>query len=373
MVVIFLLFFVFPRPSYSDSSLVLYKFSSDNGTDWVEVYNPLANMIDLDGYFLEDGSTSGNKKTLSCLLKSGGYYVIDWGNSLNKSGDIIYLKDSQSSLVDCVAYGDSSEVCPGKDKIDMVQLSPGEYGWWKENDWEVTGNSDKVDNSDCTSPTPTPSPSPLPTVTATPSPTLTPTPPETSATYKINKVKNGNGDFISEVKIYVDDTYIHHYDDEILTFCDGCYCDDDKQVACGFGEHTIRLEKNGYQDWTERKTINAGNNFEVNPEMDLLAPTVTPGPTSTPIKKPTLTPTTEPTATPSSQIYLDDEASQEAGITPGGNVLSASDESKPGRFSLSGLPLIFVGVGTIMIGVYFWLEKKGEYFSDETEIKDGKS
>jgi len=128
--------------------------------------------------------------------------------------------------------------------------------------------------------TPTPTPSPTPTST----PTFTPTPTPAKAIYQINEVKNENGDILSSVKIYIDDQYIHHYAPETLEFCDGCYCDDDKEVGCGFGDHTIRLEKNGYQDWSEVKAINTGDSYVVDPVMILLL-------VSTPIPTPTATPT----------------------------------------------------------------------------------
>jgi len=111
--------------------------------------------------------------------------------------------------------------------------------------------------------------------------TLTPTPTLAKATYQINEVKNKDGDILSSVKVYVDDKYIHHYVPETLEFCDGCYCDSDKEVECGFGDHTIRLEKNGYQDWNEVKTINAGDSYIVNPIM-IFSLASTPTPTTTP-------------------------------------------------------------------------------------------
>ncbi|MCJ7792793.1 MAG: hypothetical protein MUP45_02350 [Candidatus Marinimicrobia bacterium] len=99
----------------------------------------------------------------------------------------------------------------------------------------------------------------------------TPTPPNTSdptlmvAIYKINDVKDEDGNTLSSVEVYVDEIYLHHYAPETLTFCDGCQCD--SYVDCGFGEHTIRLEKSGYENWMEIKTINIGDSYEVNPVM----------------------------------------------------------------------------------------------------------
>lgn len=124
--------------------------------------------------------------------------------------------------------------------------------------------------------TPTVMATPVSTATQ-PTPTSALTPAPAKAIYQINEVKNEKGETLSSVKIYVDDQYIHHYAPEVLEFCNNCYCDDDKKLACGFGEHLIRLEKNGYQDWEETKAVRAGDSYSVNPVMKLL-----PSPTSTP-------------------------------------------------------------------------------------------
>lgn len=121
---------------------------------------------------------------------------------------------------------------------------------------ETTGESSTI---------PTASPTSFPTSTnqpPTPTPTSTP-----NATYKINEVKDQNGQTLSSVKIYVDDVYIHHYAPETLTFCEGCKCD--TEVSCGFGEHTIKLEKTGFQNWSETKNIISGETYEVNPVMKI--------------------------------------------------------------------------------------------------------
>lgn len=106
----------------------------------------------------------------------------------------------------------------------------------------------------------------MPTLTPTPLLTLTPTPtinimlltptPKPVATYKINEVKDKEGETLSNVKVYIDDVYLHHYTPEVITFCNDCQCDD--YVSCGFGQHTIKLEKTGYDNWQENKIISSG-------------------------------------------------------------------------------------------------------------------
>jgi hypothetical protein len=163
---------------------------------------------------------------------------------------------------------------------------------WYSNDSKVKITVPQPTNTPTFIPTPTETPTPIPTEKKT----------NPTATYKINKSKNTEGEFLSSVKIYVDGSYTHHYDDEILKFCDNCFCDDGKEVDCGFGEHEIKLVKAGYHDWSETKLIQKEDYFEVNPEMAVIEPTVVP--TNTPTTTPTPTTIPTPEATESADIVL---------------------------------------------------------------------
>ena len=218
-------------------------------------------------------------------------------------------------------------------------------------------------------PTPTPTPVLTSTPTLTPTPTLMPTSAPTSlvkAGYKINEVKDKNGKVLSNVKIYVDGVYVHHYAPETLTFCDSCKCD--TYVDCGFGSHTIELQKADYQDWTEEINIKAGDNLEVNPVMEkeeevtsTPASTPTPKPpTLTPTKKVTPTPTpTEKVATKSGEILGEEEEATIGGFYP----LEATEEARKAEEATSAgskrskiLGGIFIGAGLIaLFGVAFSL------------------
>lgn len=211
-------------------------------------------------------------------------------------------------------------------------------------------------NVTLTSPTATPTPEP----TNTPTPTNTPSP--TKATYQINDVKNEDGDILAHVEIYVDDVYIHHWPPETIEFCEGCRCGD--YVDCGLGEHTIKLTKSGYQDWTDTRTFNVGDADEVNPVMlasSEPAPTPTPTPTVTPTIGGTPTPTKKPTVTPTPTGEI-------LGATESGeataSVLSKEslEEEKPETKARSPFfwPKILVGAGLVLMGgaAYpFWLPK----------------
>jgi len=215
------------------------------------------------------------------------------------------------------------------------------------------------------SPSPTlPPPSPTPTLT----PSLTPTPkppsptPTLKAVYKINKAKDENGEFLSSVKIYVDDNYTHHYDDEVLYFCSGCECY--SGVDCSFGEHKISLEKDGYETWQEIRTFNPGDNFEVSPVLKLSQnPSLVSSPTFTPTPRPTITPTlvvTLTAASPSGILAAPDleenEGSAEGTDSAEIKVLGAEDIKKDinikppeSKFKKNFLSLGAIGLGGIMI------------------------
>ncbi|MCL5090875.1 MAG: hypothetical protein M1514_02580 [Patescibacteria group bacterium] len=230
-------------------------------------------------------------------------------------------------------------------------------------------------------PSPTPTPTnlpthtPIPTVTLIPSSTITLSPtakpsptslpsqtPTPQATYKINEVKNEGGEVLSNIQIYVDGNYIHHYAPEIISFCNGCYCDADHLVSCNFGDHTFRLEKTDYSPWSEVKNITSGSSFEVNPILSQITsiPTMTPLLTVTPTTTPTmrlsptltirLTPTLEPTL-----VFGDEKVSSEEGkilgeltkeITPSVKEAKPENKSSPGPFLF---PFVFIGGGVFLI------------------------
>ena len=232
--IIFNIIFVSFFPKIAFAQVVINEFSSSTTNDWVEVYNT-GSPIDISSLALVDGD--GNQKDFpSCILGTNGTYAVDWSNRLDNGGDRMgLLKDGR--LVDCVSYK-SGPACEGK-VIDFPDLGDNEFGVRQPEgtgSWVKETTATKSDNSLCAvlalTPTePTTSPSIL---------TPTPTP---KATYKINKAKDNNGVELSSVKIYVDGQYTHHYDDETLTFCDGCHCDDENAVDCGFGGHVIKTER----------------------------------------------------------------------------------------------------------------------------------
>jgi len=346
------IFLFFPEVVFA--RVVINEFSSNSDPEWVELYNNSDTSVDLNGWFLKDEAQPA--KFLTTIIPARGYYVFENSNGWlnNSGGDTITLYDnaSPSAQVDQVIYGKSgSEVgTPDPDK-SAGRIPDGSSIWQNQLTWtKGTPNS--------SSPTSTPQPTPTPISTPTDTPTSS-----TKATYKINEAKDENGDILSAVKIYVDDVYIHHYPPETLEFCDGCKCDND--VDCDFGEHKIKLEKSGYQDWIQVITINAGDSYEKNPIMKKIMPTSTPTPTFSPsltptvISTPTLTLTSTPTLTssPSGEILgIEKEASQMIASSP-----SVSKEASTApKLSPPFWSKILIGLGiSLMVGASypFWLPK----------------
>lgn len=100
-----------PSPSPSSwpvGSLLINEFVSDppdGGNEWIELYNPTNNPINLNNWTIEDGSETVT--TLSGSIAPLGFYVLEKPKGiLNNTGDIIILKDPAGLVIDQVAYGD---------------------------------------------------------------------------------------------------------------------------------------------------------------------------------------------------------------------------------------------------------------------------
>ena len=192
---------IFPRPS--------------PGVDWVEIYNPSEEVVDLSNYTLTDAAN--NKITFSCFLNPKGFVSIDWGNNLNNAGDTLRLKKGEE-IIDCVSYGNGAN-----QSCDDLMISPLPTPGYNQslarvkdgdNDWVVlpsptkdgpNDGSQKSPEAICIVPTPIPSPSPTPTPPLSPtptpqklliSPTITPTPLPTISPISYDNI------YLSEVMVY---------------------------------------------------------------------------------------------------------------------------------------------------------------------------
>src|SRR4030043_1698097 len=279
------IFLFLTKPVLASNVLINEVFIGDSSGShqWVELYNSTNQEIDLSNWIIDDsGGSTYYQISQGTTIGSNSFKVFQSGSFYlnSSSADTVILKNGNNEEIDSYSYSSS----PGG-SLTFCR-SPNGASW---NVCQPTREASNLSSS--SSPTPTPPPTPRPSPSLLPvSPT--PSPSQNSATYQINEVKNEDDDLLSSVKVYLDDVYLHHYAPETLTFCDGCQCD--TYVSCGFDEHTIRLEKTDYDDWSETKTIQEGDFYEVNPVMNLshsendslLSPSPSPSSSSTPSPQP---------------------------------------------------------------------------------------
>lgn len=124
------------------------------GNDWIEIYNPTTNTIDLTNWTIVDSTSI--MKTLSGSITANGFVTFDVTNRLNNSGDSVYLKDSSGATIDNYSY--SSD--PGLNK--SIGRSP------DGGSWTILVSSSKGSSNGGSTPTLTPSPTPSPTPSSSP-------------------------------------------------------------------------------------------------------------------------------------------------------------------------------------------------------------
>ena len=86
---------------------------SSGNQEWVELYNPTGQAIDISGAWIDDIAGGGGAPKLipsSTIIAAGGYYTMDTGTSfLNNTGDDVrLLLPDGTTVVDSYTYGNSS-------------------------------------------------------------------------------------------------------------------------------------------------------------------------------------------------------------------------------------------------------------------------
>lgn len=124
-----------PTPTPSGDHIVINEVSSDGNEseEWVELFNPTSSPVDVTGWSIEDNFNQDVFPTVSSI-PAGGYGVVIAsdsavigippsavtiilsdtliGNGLNNDGDTLTLKNSSSSTIDSMSYGDDTSVFP---------------------------------------------------------------------------------------------------------------------------------------------------------------------------------------------------------------------------------------------------------------------
>ncbi|MCL5784635.1 MAG: lamin tail domain-containing protein [Patescibacteria group bacterium] len=162
----FITFFINPTLSLANNLLLNEILPHPSaGADWIEIYNAGDSTLDLTNWGIAD-STS-DIKNLTGNIPPHGFVVLEVTNRLNNSGDSVYLKDSNKTVIDSYTYTND----PGMDK-SFVRIPDG--GNWTIIDQSSKGNPNPtfVDVSPTDQQSPL-LPSPTPTDFPTPSPTKT--------------------------------------------------------------------------------------------------------------------------------------------------------------------------------------------------------
>ena len=165
----------------------------DASFEWVELFNPTADTIQLIGWGIEDNTEYDTIPSL--ILPPNGFAVIaatedfrtnfpgfdgsivviedgSIGNGLSNEGDHLILMDSVGTIVDALSYGDDDTImsppCPKVAEGHSLERSPA-GGEFVNNSDPTPGYGLALDA------TPTPTTTPGPTASATVTPTATPT------------------------------------------------------------------------------------------------------------------------------------------------------------------------------------------------------
>ncbi len=111
--------------------------------EWVELYNPGSEDIDMTAWVIIEGS--GAKTSLNGSIKTHGWFVVDKpkGN-LNNSGDIVELRETNGVLIDSVAYGDwddgsvSNNAPAARDPMGIARIFDGRNSYNDAEDFSLT-------------------------------------------------------------------------------------------------------------------------------------------------------------------------------------------------------------------------------------------
>ena len=81
-------------------------------TEWVELYNPTGDYLDISGMWIDDLLNAGGAPKqipANTILAPGGYYVMEMSSYLNNTGDDVRLLGTDGLTVyDTYTYGSAS-------------------------------------------------------------------------------------------------------------------------------------------------------------------------------------------------------------------------------------------------------------------------
>lgn len=138
--------------SVPEGGVVINEFLSDpedEQEEFVELFSNLNFVVNLEGWYLQDGSESDT--FLHGSITPRNFFVIEKPKgSLNNSGDIIFLFNSKDEIVDQVTYGNwkdesTQDNAPvGKDGQSVSRRNDGEDTNYDKNDFVITKDVTKA-------------------------------------------------------------------------------------------------------------------------------------------------------------------------------------------------------------------------------------
>ncbi len=143
--------------------------------EWVELYNPLSEAVDISGWTLS--STVGRTATVTIpggtVIEAKGYYLVTRGSQwLDNDGEVIILQNANGNEVDRTPASSDDD----NDDRSWARY-PNGLDEDADNDWRFqTSTIGESNGGDLPSPTPEPEPEPTPSPEPEPSPSSSPEP-----------------------------------------------------------------------------------------------------------------------------------------------------------------------------------------------------
>ncbi len=105
-----------PPPTYGIDDIVineLFPNPSSGNSEWVELYNPTPQAIDISGAWIDDiagGGGAPQQIPAGTIIPAGGYYTMDTNRYFNNGGDDVrLLMPDGTTVVDSFTYTSSSK------------------------------------------------------------------------------------------------------------------------------------------------------------------------------------------------------------------------------------------------------------------------
>ncbi len=134
---------------------------ADGNDEWVELYNPQDMLVDISGWFLDDGAGGSRPYEFptGTVIPAHGFLVVykqETGVALNNGGDSVRLLSPSKRVVDAVTYSKTKRT----DATTWARVTDG-YGAWTDTYPPSPGAPNRP-------PTPVPSPTPRPPSSSNP-------------------------------------------------------------------------------------------------------------------------------------------------------------------------------------------------------------